>query len=200
MARPDLDRLAVTAEILRANEADALIDDYARIGEMKAEAERQLAAAREACEIERAKGCLEGQRAGALEAARRLDEAEEAVRILIDSLEGEIALLAVSIAERILGEFDEQELILRAARQAIADLRDDDAATLYIAPRYVGPLRERLARDRAGPDVAIEPQSTMADTACVIRTARGTIDAGLTSQLEVIRQSMRAWSQHGADA
>jgi flagellar biosynthesis/type III secretory pathway protein FliH len=193
-----LGRLAVTAEVLRAEQADALIDDYEQIGEMKAEAAQRLAAAREVYEIERSRGALEGQRAGALEAARLLGEAQEAVQILVDSLEGEIALLAVSIAERILGEFDEQELILRAAKQAIADLRDDDAATLYIAPRYVGPLRERLVRDLGGVGLAIEPQPAMDDKACLISTARGSIDAGLESQLEVVRQSVRAWSRPGA--
>lgn len=197
---PDLNRLAVTADILRAEKADALIEDYERIGALKAEVERHLTNAREACEIERAKGALEGQRAGALHAARLIDEAQEAVRILIDSLEGEIALLAVSIAERILGEFDEQDLVLRAAMQAIGDLREDDAATLYIAPRYLGPLRERLAREHGARAVTIEPQASMDDGACVIHTARGTIDAGLARQLEVVRESVRAWSRRGGEA
>jgi len=195
-----VDRLAVTAEVLRAERAEALIADYEGIAEMRAEAKAQLAAARETCEIERARSSLEGQRAGALEAARLLDEAQEAVRVLIDSLEGEIALLAVAIAERILGEFDEQELVLRAAKHAIDDLRDDDAATLYIAPRYVGPLRERLARDLRDAGLTIEPEPAMDDDACVISTARGTIDAGLSVQLEVIRQSVRGWPRRGGEA
>lgn len=195
-----MDRLAVTAEVLRAERAEVLISDYERIDQMKAEAEHLLATAREVSEVERAKSSLDGQRAGALEAARLLGEAQEAVRVLIDSLEGEISLLAVSIAERILGEFDEQELMLRAAKHAIADLRDDDAATLYIAPRYVGALRERLARELCGAGLTIEPALAMDDDACVISTARGTIDAGLRSQLEVVRQTVRAWSRRGGDA
>jgi flagellar biosynthesis/type III secretory pathway protein FliH len=190
-------RLAVTAEVLPAERADTLLADCARIGELKAEAEQLLATTREACEIDRARSALEGQRAGALQAARLLGEAQEAVRILIDSLESEIALVAVSIAERILGEFNEQDLVLRAAQQAIADLRDDDAATLYIAPHHVGPLRERLLRDVSGAELTIEPDPAMDEDACVISTARGTIDAGLRSQLEVIRQSVRGWSRRG---
>jgi flagellar biosynthesis/type III secretory pathway protein FliH len=189
-------RMTATAEILRADRAEAILADYDQLDRMKAEAARLLAEARDACETERAKGALQGQRAGSLEARQLLDEADQAVKTLVDSLSPEIALLAVTIAERILGEFDDRERMVRCAERAIADLRADDSATLYIAPRYVGVLREGLAQ-RTGALVTVEPAVGMDPAGCVIHTARGSIDAGIGRQLEVVRQTVRGWAHGG---
>ena len=189
-----MQRLTATAEVLRADRAEAVLADYDQLDRMKAEAARLLAEAREACETERAKGALQGQRAGSLEAQQLLDEAEQAVKTLVDSLSPEIALLAVAIAERILGAVDDRERMMRCAERAIADLRTDESATLYIAPRYVGALRERLAQNAS---VTVEPAIGMESTGCVIHTARGSIDASIGRQLEVLRKTMRSWAQGG---
>ncbi len=195
-----MDRLIATADILRADRAEAVIANYENLDRMKAEAERLLAAARESYAVERARGALEGQRAGSREALHLLNEAEQAVKVLVDSLEAEIALLAVSIAERILGELDDQQLMIRAAERAIADLRHDDSATLYMAPRYVDALRERLSRRKTGAAVSVEPSPTMDSRGCTISTDRGSIDASISRQLEMVRQTVRGWAHHGGDA
>jgi flagellar biosynthesis/type III secretory pathway protein FliH len=195
-----MERLTATAEVLRAERVESLLADYERIGEMKKETERLLATAREAYEIERAKGALEGQRMGAQQAMRLVEEAEQAVRLLVDSLEMEVALLSVVIAERILGTFEERERILRAAQQAIAELREDDSAAITIAPRYVGALRERLAQYVPGVPVSIEADPTMDPGGCSIRTSRGTIDVAIASQVEAVRQAVRGWARNGGGA
>jgi len=195
-----MERLTATAEVLRAERVESLLADYERIGEMKKEAERLLATAREAYEIECVKGALEGQRTGAQQAMRLVEEAEQAVRLLVDSLEMEVALLSVAIAERILGTFDERERVLRAAQQAIAELREDDSAAITIAPRYVGALRERLAQYVPGVPVSIEADPTMDPGGCSIRTSRGTIDAAIASQVEAVRQAVRGWARDGGGA
>jgi type III secretion protein L len=195
MSRTDVRSLAATAHILRAERVDALLAVHADADRMKTEAESLLNDARKAFDVERSRGALAGQRAGALDAQRLLDEAEQAIRTLVESLEPEIALLAVAIAERILGQFDDRDLMVRAAARAIEDLREDDRATLYIAPRYLAAVRARLAQCAGGPAVAVEPGEGA--RACTIVTARGTIDAGIGHQLESVRQTVRSWAGGG---
>jgi type III secretion protein L len=185
--------MVATAEVLRADRAEAVVSAFEDIGRKKAEAERYLAEARAVFETERAKGALAGQRAGASEARQLLDEAGQAVRSLMESLEPEIALLAVALAERILGQFDDRELMVRAAMRAIADLREEEDATIHIAPRYLDGVRERLALRDGGPDVTIEVAAEPGT--CAVVTARGSIDASIGRQLETLRQTVRAWAR-----
>ena len=190
-----MQRMTATAEILRADRAEAVLADYDQLDRMKAEAARLLADRARGMRNRTGKRCA-ARPAGRLPRGRTLDEAEQAVKTLVELLSPEIALLAVTIAERILGEFDDRERMVRCAERAIADLRADDSATLYIAPRYVGELRERLAR-KAGATVTVEPAAGMDPAGCVIHTARGSIDAGIGRQLEVVRQTMRGWVHGG---
>lgn len=185
-------RLAATADILPAAEANVVLTGYQRMDRLRAETERLHAEMLVLCETERRKSEEAGRRAGAAEGLALLDQAEHAVTELIASLESELGLLALAIAERIIGQFDEREQIGRAVEQAIKDLREGETAALHVAPKYFADIRDRLKRLQPGGSVSVESDAAIGDTGCVLTTARGVIDAGIQRQLDIIRQAMRA--------
>ena len=190
-----------TARVLRADEAEAWQDGYRFRAEAKAEADRSRHDAAAALAAARDRGRQEGLRAGSAEAARLLDEAAGSTRRTLDGLEKDVVLLAVNLAERILGTFEDRELVMRAAVRAIEDVRAEEDGVLYAAPQHLKALAERMAAVAAGRPggIAVEPDLSAAPRDCALMTARGVINLGPAAQIEALRTGILAWYHERGD-
>ena len=105
-----------------------------QIAEEKTEAEE---AASRLYEAERARGYEDGK----AEATRLITETTLKVDRYLQSIEPQVAKLAMSVVNRVLGNFDTRDLVAAAAAHAIVDLRREKGLTVYGSPRR---CRQRL--------------------------------------------------------
>jgi type III secretion protein L len=171
-------------KIIRAQEESAWRDGY-----------RFLDEARKAYEAERTRGYAEGMAAASREASKLVVDTTAKVDRYIASLEKQIARLSFDIVRRILSEFDDAELVARAARNALADFREAKAIRIRVHPSAEAEMRRMLAQhglDRTGEPVAftLETDDELGARACILSTDFVIIEATVDSQLAAIAQAM----------
>jgi type III secretion protein L len=168
-------------KIIRAEEISAWRDGY-----------RFLSEASKAFEAERARGFSEGMEAASRDAGKLVLETAGKVDRYLGSLEKQIAALSFDIVRRVLGEFDDAELVARSARNALADFRDASAVRIKIHPSAETAVRRMLAERRQDPGISfvVQTDDDLAERACILSTEFAIIDATLDSQLAAIAQAM----------
>lgn len=179
------------ARILRAEEAECWIDGYAFLERAKNEAatiragvQNEVAEAREA-------GQEQGRKAGEAQAAELLMRTQVDVERYLTSVEPMVAMLAMQIVERVIGTFDDAQLVARAAQQALDDLRHDNAVVVNVAPDILGEVEHRLVAMNSGAlTVRVVADRHLSTRQCIVTTSATSIDVGIDTQLEAIRAAM----------
>ena len=183
------------ARVIPAGEATAWQDGYRFLDAAKAEAARLRQEAGTALASERQRGRLEGLVIGTAEGAQLLQEAEQLISSQLAALEKDIVLLAIDLAERILGSFDDRDFVRRAAAHALADLRADEGGTIYAAPAQLRALAEHVAsisEARQGM-IAVEADHAAGPRDCTLLTSRGVMKLDAEAQLEALRSGILGW-------
>lgn len=185
------------AQIIRADEAVAWRDGYAFRAAAEADAARLRQEALDTFRAESRRGFETGREAGAQEAALLLQAAERLISETLAGLEQDLVLLAVDLAERILGEVPDRAAILQSARHALSDLRGDDSGVFYVAPHHLREFARDLAAaagERAA-DIAVEADPAAGPRDCSLMTARGIMRLGVEAQLTALRAGILRWYQ-----
>jgi type III secretion protein L len=140
---------------------------------------------------EKERGYREGKLAGASEASVLVAEAAASVDRYLASLDKQMAALALDVVRRILGQFDNHELVARAATAALADFRRDRALKLTVHPSNEAHVRNYLNGRLVRPDltVTVETDPSFGPTACVVASEFATVNAGIDTQLEAIARA-----------
>ena len=182
-AQSDLPK-APGVKIIRAGEEAAWRDGFRFLAEV-----RTLQAA------ERAKAYAEGKAAGNLEAGKLVAETSAKVQKYMASLDKEVAQLAFDIVRRILSEFDDRELVARAARNALADFREAKSVTVKVHPSAEIHVRRAItdligSGGEEGFAVSIETDTDIGERICVLSTEFAVVEATVETQLAAIAQAM----------
>lgn len=178
--------------VLRAAEVPLLADAQTLRDRLETltgeEAERIAAAAEEA----RVKGYVTGHEQGALEARDdlaativHLTQAAEQQRV---QLRDEIAVLALQVVRKLLGQMQVDGVLAALAETAAREMLPTQMLTLFVHPDRCDAVRARLASSTAETDTAgarfdVQPDPDCAADACRIETEHGTVDASLEAQL-----------------
>jgi type III secretion protein L len=182
---------APSAKIIRAAEESAWRDGF----QFLAEAQRVQAA-------ERAKGYAEGRAAGAKDASVLLLNTADEVARYMATVEPQLARLAFDIVRRVLGEFDDAELVARAARTALAEFREAKAVTIRVHPdaqqHVQNTLFDVFMGDDTTPAVTIEADPRLDPRGCVLATDIAVVDASIETQLAAIAEAMKQPAQEPA--
>jgi type III secretion protein L len=187
------------ARIIRAEEAESWISGFVFLERAKAEA----ADIRSTAELEvaeaRERGRDEGRKVGEEEAAALLLRAHTDVERYFASIEPLVASLAMEIVERVIGSFDDAELVARAARLALKALQEENAVVINVAPELVGEVQQRLAA--FGPNamsVRVAADRHLTQRQCSVTTPATSIDVGIDAQFAAIRTAMADQCRNGA--
>jgi type III secretion protein L len=166
-----------TARVLRGPDQAAWADGF-----------RFLEAAKDAYEAERRRGYAEGKDIGSQEASMLVAETAVKVDRYVATLDKQIAGLALDIVRRVLNDFDQAELVARAAATALADFRRDKALKVSVHPSAEARVRAHLAGRLPRPDLAItieaDPALGLAD--CLISSDAAVVNASIDTQLEAM--------------
>lgn len=168
---------APTRRIVRGQEQAAWADGFRFLDEAKV-----------AFENERQRGYAEGRDAGTQEASRLVAETALKVDRYVAGLDKQIAGLALDIVRRILGDFDQTELVARAAATALADFRRDKALKVSVHPSAVAHVRAYLASrpQRSGLTVTVEGDGGLGPTDCIVASDAAIVNASIDVQLEAM--------------
>lgn len=183
--------------ILRGEEAAAWVNGYAfleraqrYVNDLDAETRRAVAAAR-------VEGFEAGRRQGEQQAAELLARTTRRVERYLSGLDQSLADLSLQIVRRILGEFDDAELISRCVRQALREYRHGMHVTVRVAPEQVAKVESLLAATDSAENTAyrVEGDAQLNATQCLLVSPIAVVDVGLDSQLNVLRQALATGSE-----
>ncbi|MFC5532453.1 FliH/SctL family protein [Cohnella yongneupensis] len=165
-------------------------------------------------------GFEEGYRAGAEEAVQaltgewdsRMQEAQAVVGQAYVAKESVIAEaerfaveLSCSIAEKILGQelTDAPELALKLFGQALSRRKEQGVIVLCVSPKQFAFVQaakdELIASLDSQAELQIVPDASIEEGGCIVRSAFGSIDARVDTQLEAIKQQLLRIADHSAE-
>ncbi|UYG04685.1 type III secretion system stator protein SctL [Halomonas sp. LR3S48] len=179
--------------ILRGDEAQAWIDGYAFLERARAQAREVEARTRHTAASAYADGFEEGRREGEARAAELLTQATQRVESYLAGLDQALAELSLGMVRRILGEFDDAELVSRCARQALRELRHDMRVSVRVAPERVAAVEALLAQGPSiaeGPAYRVEGDAQLGPGQCLLVSPVAIVDVGLDAQLTALRRAL----------
>ncbi|TFE24430.1 flagellar assembly protein FliH [Cohnella luojiensis] len=205
-----------------------LLQAQAEATELRAEAEREAESwwqsRREQDELHREEasrqGYEEGYQVGAGQAEAdlkqqwesRLQESEAIVQQAYSAkesviMEGEAFLveLSCSIAEKIINRklAKAPEMAMKLYEKALSRRKEQGTIVLCVSPSqfaYVQAAKEELILSLdAQAELQIVPDSTIQEGGCIVRSAFGSIDARVDTQLEAIREQLLRVVSHGSE-
>ncbi|MEM8819251.1 MAG: HrpE/YscL family type III secretion apparatus protein [Pseudomonadota bacterium] len=182
---PDTRVIKQDEYLAAAEAAQVLADARARAKEMLEQAETTYEARKE-----------EGYQAGLSQAQEEL--ADQIMTIVGNSIdymakaEDDIARTVMACLRKILGEFDDTELVIRIARGALQRMRGEPRVTLRVRPDVEAEVQARIGEILAGAgDVGyleIIGDEQMPKGGCRLESDAGVVDGGLERQLAVIER------------
>ena len=183
-----------TGSVLNARDVKAWQDAFEflnhaekQIAEEKTQAEETASRLYEA---ERTRGYEDGK----AEATKLITETTLKVDRYLQSIEPQVAKLAMSVVNRVLGNFDTRDLVAAAAAHAIVDLRREKGLTVSVHPDVVDSVSREFARlGLSGRiEVTIEGNPALDRTACIIASDLAVVDASVKTQLSAIAAAIGA--------
>ncbi len=194
-SRPDSVNLPnrPTGRIIKASSARVWLEGYSLLESAKVAAENQQTASRKAYGDSFAQGYEDGYSEGRTEATRLVHTTTARIDRYLGSLEKEITGVALDIVRRVLGTFDTGDLLARAARQALMDLRRSKYVRISVHPSMEQTVRRDLADLMANEEIPLEIHGDpeLSVDACILSSDLAVIDATLKVQLEAIRTSLQ---------
>ncbi|ANF96518.1 FliH/SctL family protein [Paenibacillus bovis] len=136
------------------------------------------------------------------EAQTVLSQAYEAKEQIIQEAEPFLVNLSCGIAEKVIDRelADQQELVLSLIKKTLARKREQGLITLCVNPSqfdFIHAAREELvlAIDSQA-ELQILPDATVRDRGCVIRSAFGSVDARVDTQLAELKKELLRLALH----
>ena len=183
-----------TGSVLNARDVKAWQDAFEFLNHAEKQIAEEKTQAQEAAsrlyEAERARGYEDGK----AEATKLIAETTLKVDRYLQSIEPQVAKLAMSVVNRVLGNFDTRDLVAAAAAHAIADLRREKGLTVTVHPDVVDSVSKEFVRlGLSGRiEVTIEGNPSLDRTACIIASDLAVVDASVKTQLAAIASAIGA--------
>jgi type III secretion protein L len=192
------DNLQLLSErkVFKEAEYAALLDAAAVLDAARGEASRVAAQARRDAALAIEQGRAEGLQRAQAEYAQRLAADALATQRQLQALRTSMAQIVVRALGQFMAEVDPARLLEAALRRVDGLLRAEPFVALRVAPAQEDGLRRALAQ--IGQDAgwalaaAVTADPTLADGACVVATASGTLEIGVDAQLEAFRKAVEA--------
>lgn len=153
-----------------------------------------VADALELYEAKKKQGYQDGIEEGRLEYSEKIMETAMASIDYLESMEKAVAGLVLKSLEKILGEMDDEELILKVVRSGIAVARNEKKVLLKVSPHDIASVKSRLA-DLHSTYAGIGILEAVADNRlgrgdCIIESELGIVDASLKTQMRAIEKAI----------
>lgn len=181
-------RVVKAADYARMVEANDLLE------EARALHEKIVAEAHEIYESQKASGYEEGLEEGRMEHAAKVFEVASKSLDFFEKLEHSVVKIVTDALERVVGELDQDDLILRVVKSGLAIARNERRVVVRVCPEQheaVEAATSELLRHFAGIrllDVVSDSRLKHGD--CLVESEMGVVDAGLDTQLAALKRVM----------
>lgn len=174
---------------------DAAVSESIRLrkaGQMDADQKRAEAQAE--YERRREEGFKEGQEEGKAEIAGQIMECMTQSAAYFSKVEGVMVDLVMRALRRVLGTFEQKEIVEQAVRHALETTRNEGHVTVRVAPAQAEWLQSRVqSMLESCPKVQfleVLPDERLAEDGCVLETEIGVVDASIQTQLRAIEKAL----------
>lgn len=192
---PSDSRHVVAGAVFEAHEAEE-----ARVADANGEAERILVQAQQEAERLRQQAIAEGKERGLAAVTELLVSARQIAQRARETSEQELRVLAVRIAEKLLGrQLDmKPEVVVDVVREALRHTATARDVVIRIHPDDLA-LVERgkprlVERVQSARSVTFRPDGAVARGGCIVESELGIVDARLATQLDAIERALRGES------
>ena len=180
--------------VLKENEYGQLIKANEILDQAHQKASEIIAQAYEIHEAMKKQGYEDGLEEGRLEHAEKImDTAMKAIDYF-ESMEKSIAGLVTRCLEKVIGEIDDEELILRIVRSGLAIARNEKRVAVRVSVDDLEAVKDATSRLlQAYPGISvldITADSRLSRGACLLESELGVVDASLNTQLEAIKRAI----------
>lgn len=183
-----------SGKIVRAAEYQTWLDASAILAEARAEAERILKRAEEQAKVREQEGYDQGLMDGRMLMAEKMMDAVSKTVDYLTGVEDEVVRIVTKALEKILGQIDDKDLVMRVVKSCLSLARQERTVTLRVRPEDASAVKARLAEvlaDHPGISfVQVEADSRLTRGGCILETEMGVVDASVDVQLEAIRRSL----------
>ena len=181
-------------KVFKEHEYAALLDAAAVLEAAYAQADRIVDQATADAAFARQQGHAEGLREGQAAYAQRLAADALATQRQLHALRASMARIVVKAVGQFMGEVDPARLLEGALRRVEALVRSEPFVGVRVAPAQEAAVRRALAALGAESgwalNAAVVADPSLADGACVVSTASGTLEIGIDAQLEAFRKAV----------
>ena len=181
-------------KVLKAEDYARMVEANDLLEEARRSYEKITAEAHEIYDKQRSQGYEEGLEEGRMEHAARVFEVAAESLDYFEKLEMSVVKIVSDALERVLGELNEDEVILRVVKSGIAIARNEHRVVVRVCPEQVGVVEKAqadLLRHFAGIrllDVVADSRLKKGD--CLVESEMGVVDAGLETQLAALNRVM----------
>ena len=176
-------------------------DDYGRMIEANKileaaheKAAETLAQAREIYESKKRQGYEDGLEEGRMEHLEKIMDTSMKAIDYFESMEKSIAALVTQCLEKVVGEMDNDVLILRIVRSGLAIARNEQRVVVRVCPEELKAVQDaNSALLEAHPGISVldiieDPR--LKRGACIVESELGVVDASLTTQITAIKRAI----------
>jgi type III secretion protein L len=193
---PDKTVLAPATRLLKARDYQVFEQAQQILDDAQQRADAIVAGAEAEFEAEKTRGYEEGLEQARMELAEQMLDTVGRTVDYFSGVEDKVVGIVSSAVRRILGEFDDAELIVRVVHNALHVVRNQKQVTLRVHPDQEQAVTGRLSHILSGHS-AISYLEVVADHrleagGCILETEVGVVDASVEVQLQALEKAMTA--------
>lgn len=186
--------LSAEKNYLKASEYGTLIEANRILEEARQKASKTIAQAYEIYEAQKKRGYEDGLEEGRLQHAEKImDTAMESINYF-ESMEKSIAGLVIQCLEKVIGEMEDHDLILKIVKSALAVARNEKRVVVRVSHDELDAVQSAVSQLlQTYPGISIldiSADSRLKKGACLIESELGVVDASVETQLEAIKRAI----------
>ncbi len=183
-------RIIKKAELARYYDANAILE---KSRQTAAEVEKK---AQEDHQRRYEEGYAEGVEQGKSEYSLKIMETVMAQLDALEDLEKQIVEVVIAAVNKIVGEIDRRELIVRVVSKGMSAVRGEKKILVKVSRAEEAYVTEALKASLISHDgmsgyLEVMGDSSLKSGDCIIETAMGVVEASLSSQLKILETSLR---------
>lgn len=180
------------AKVIKQAAVTPWLDGFAFLNAAEQEAQARLGRADEITEASRQQGYQAGFEQGAKEASALLISTTAQVNNYVAGLDRQLVELSLSIIAKMLGSFDQAELVAKLAKHALQGFQRERDIIIAVAPDIAPVVGEKLQAEHSNPSInfTVVPDPRLTGAQCILSNAIAVVDASLDTQLAAIREAL----------